>query len=457
MSNLWILTEERPKDYVLGNILKLKQQDLDVSQIEIIPRIENEKFEFVYDIEGINYPGVENIYLKIVSGKSSFFDYIVVLQDEEPDPIDKNINILYVVEETKTNDQESRNTAIYQRASKFVYVDLYYKNLEKYMMYNEESNGDFERMPSDTNIFGTNMLLTIGTKFYGKNMKWYKAFETLEELIDFKSNMSSPPSGNTPINIRKFENRIEVSGMLSKPCDKGNIGHDPNIGALSIICKVIRALGWNKKIVITHHGVKQSYINRLRNGNKFIYICQDLNIELEGIDMPNYLIPDKYWKYEEKSEKVATILTHIQCENNGYTAIYENHAGCERGYFFDKMKRPITLPKKDRNGVNLYIPDLILYDAINQEVLLIEGKQYSTLGEGIKEIENYNSIEREFIRPNYPDCKIERWITLFGGDNKSIPHDKVLLQLTNDGEILINEFAPEFFKDAFAGNKLAFA
>lgn len=450
MNNLWILTEERPKNNVVSNILKLENFDVDTSNLKIVPRIENGKFKFIYDVEGVYYPGVDNIYLKIVSGNSSFFDYMIVLQENEPNPCDKDINILYVVEETKTNDQESRNTGVYQRCSKFVYIDLYHRGVNKYMLYNTESGGDFERRPSDTNVFGTNMLLTIGARFHGKNMEHFSPFETLEELIEFKSNMRRPPAGNTPIDITRYEDRIEVSGMLSKPACAGNIGHDPNIGALSIISKTIRDLGWDKRIVITKHNVTQEYINRTKGKNKFLYICDLLDLELEGITMPtNIKNHEQYWKYEKKSEKVASIFTHIHAENNGFIAIYENHAGCERGYFYDDLRNPIVLPKKDKYNENLYIPDLILYNPLKNSILLIEGKQYSTLHKGLEEIDNYDSIEREFIKPNYPNCKIERWITLFGGSNHSIPHKKVLLQLTDDGRILVNKNAPVDFINIF--------
>lgn len=332
MSNLWILTEERPKKEVISNILKLEKPELDTSNIAIIPRIENNRFKFIYDIHGVTYPGAKNIYIKTVSGKSSFFDFILFLKDEKPEPSDGEDNILYVVEETKTNDKESRNTGIYQRASKFVYVDLHYPNVTRYMLYNNESEESDDIKPSDTNIFGTNMLLTIGANFCGKNMKWFNPFKSINELINFKSSMRKPPKGNVPINIIKYDDYIEISGRLSKPKNKGNIGHDPNIGALSIIAKTLRTLGWDKQILITKHGVSQSYVNKTKGQNKFIYICKLLNIEMENITLPEDIkIPNDYWKYEAKSEKISSIFTHIHAENNDFIGIYENHAGCERG------------------------------------------------------------------------------------------------------------------------------
>lgn len=175
--------------------------------------------------------------------------------------------------------------------------------------------------------------------------------------------MRQPPAGNVPISIKKYEDRIEISGRLSKPANAGNIGHDPNIGALSMISACIRKLGWRKSIVITLHGVTQKYINSTQGKNKFLYICKILGIKLDGIIMPsNSVLPNLYWHYETRSEKMADILLHVQAVYKGLYCVYENHAGCERGYFKTKEGQLITLPKKDKNGVNLYLPDVVLYD-----------------------------------------------------------------------------------------------
>ena len=311
------------------------------------------------------------------------------------------------------------------------------------------------KKPSDTSIFGTNMLLTLGVEILGKsNLNWFKKYESIDELINAKNSMRRPPAGNVPILISKYDDRIEVSGRLSKPAEVGNIGHDPNIGALSLIAKCLRKLGWDKKIVITQHGVSQKYINRTRGRNKFLYICKLYGVILDGIIMPeNYDLPKKYWHYEKSSEKVTSILLHVLAENNGIKEVYQNHAGCERGYFYTKDKKAITLPKKDSGGVeNLYIPDLILYDSLTDTILLIEAKKLSTLNKGLIEIQHYDSIENEYIRKYYPNAKNLRYLTLFGGNIREIPHENVLIHMNSDGSVLINKDAPNFIKELFEDN-----
>lgn len=457
MDNIWILTEERPKESVVKTILELMRDDFDISlnvtDVKIKPIIEDSVFKFTYIVEGIFSQSFNKVYLKLVSGNSSFIDYLVCKQENEP--IDGNCsNILMAIEETKTSDKESRNTGVSQRATKFIYAKQYCPNAKLYMLYNEELENDENKKPSDTNIFGTNILLTLGVQIVGKsNLSWFKPFKTIDEVIAFKNKMRNPPNGNVPIKITKTNNVIYISGRLSKPKTAGNIGHDPNIGTLSMISGVLRALGWTKKIIITKHGTAQQYIARNKT-NKFLYICKLLNLEMEELTIT---YPDtygeKYWHYEKSSEKVASILLHIMCSNVGIRYIYENHAGCERGYFKNSNGDLIALPKKATNGENLLIPDVILSDTLNRSIYLIEGKKLTTLQVGLKEIEDYDSIEDEYIKLEYLNFNYYRYLSIFGGYCSYFPDRKVMLYLNNDGLIVLNKDLPQSFLSYFKNIK----
>ena len=280
--------------------------------------------------------------------------------------------------------------------------------------------------------------------------RWFKPFSNLDELIAFKAGMRRPPAGNVPITIRKFADRIENSGRLSKLADAGNINHDPNIGALSMISKCIRVLGWTKDIVITMHGVAQNYVDRTHGKNKFLYICNILGLKLEGITMPqNVSLPEAYWHYEMSSEKVESILLHVLGEYNGMHGVYQNHAGCERGYFKTKDSLLVTLPKKDMHGEKLYLPDLVPYDEPSNYIILVEGKKLSTLQNGIDEIKYYDSIEKEYIQKEYRGATVLRCVSIFGGRKTGHLHPDVLLYLNLRGEIYINPAAPECIKRIF--------
>lgn len=456
MRNLYILTEERPKINVLERIFTLYgmrfEKYYEFSNIVIKPIIEDNKFTFKYKIENVLLEGIHEIFIKIVSGKSSFVDYLIFEQKNEPieNANQEKNNLLFLIEETKTNDSESRNTGVYQRMSKFVYADYFYPNVPKVMLYNIQKGKN--KKPSDTYIFGMKIMKTLFVEIIGKNVNEITSFQSIDELIDFKNNMRKPPKGNVPILLTKYDNKIEISGRLSKPKDEGNIGHDPNIGALTSIAKALRVLGWNKDIVITKHGVKQEFINNLKKSNKFLSIASELNVKLEGIKYDvSSLIPLKYWHYENKSEKVGSILVHLQSVlNDEVSCIYENHAGCERGYFYDKNNNPITIPKRNKNEEQIYIPDLILRNDLKKEIVILEAKQSSTLDKGLKEINLFDIIEKEYINKYYPKYSVNRWVITFGNDiYHSKLNEKVLFHLNDDGSYYINNKAPSWFKQLY--------
>lgn len=185
MDNLWILTEERPKPSVIKTILKTYCEDfnerLDDSneEISIDPCIRGGAFSFLYEVVGVRVSGSDRIFIKTVSGSSSFLDFLLFKQEEEPNEKSDGNNLLMAIEETKTRDNESRNTGVYQRGSKFVYIESYHRSVALYMLYNEELEARKMKKPSGTNIFGTNMLLTLGVKVIGKDVnRWFKPFSS---------------------------------------------------------------------------------------------------------------------------------------------------------------------------------------------------------------------------------------------------------------------------------------
>ena len=454
MDNLWFLTEERPKPSVVLQIIEMYCADFGdritlIDEIKIKPIIRNGKFIFSYIVEGLKVAKAENIFIKTISGYSSSVDFLIFKQKNEPKENDITEIPLMAVEETKTSDDESRNTGVSQRVSKFVYLRSFYRDIKMYMLYNEELEARPNKKPSNTSIFGTNILLSLGVTIVGKDTsKWFAPFKSLDELIKFKSDMRKPPKGNVPIRITKYADKIEVSGRLSKPADAGNIGHDPNIGTLSMIGAGLRLFGWTGDIVITLHGVSQAYVTN-NPTNKFLFNCSLLGMSLDGLTMPHIVLPDYYWHYERKSEKVASIFLHLSCLYSGIKGIYENHAGCERSYFKTNTGALLALPKKDQNGDNLLLPDVVLCDDIVKIIYNVEGKQLSTLKKGIKEIETYDAIENEYIKIEYPGYNIHRWVSIFGGNLRRIPHEKVLIYLNESGEVYISDTAPMNIKKAF--------
>lgn len=448
--NLWILTEERPKIKVLKQILEEFATDNGVGafvdNLRILPIVKNGEFTFTYELIGFRCNKVNKIFIKTVSGNSSFVDFLVFYQETEPVDADEPI---YAIEETKTDDSESRNTGVYQRCSKFVFLNNYYPNVKKIMLYNLQI--DQKEEPTQTNIFGTRMLLTLGVKILGKRLdkKVFTPFSTIDEFIDFKNSMRRPPKGNVPILITKGVNEIEVSGRLVK---SGSLSHDPNIGALSIIANVLRILGWNKDIVITQHGLEQKHVRN--KDNKFIQIANLLKIQLKDIAIPKTQPKHDYWHYDRLGEKLGTIFIHLVVESftDGYS-IFENHAGCEKGYFITPNGEHIPLAKyEDRDAYKagdkdkiVHIPDLVLVDPTNSEIINIEGKKYERRFFGIDELNNYDAVEREYIKKHYPDFSIVRTVVLYGSDNEKILEVEVGFLLNSRGKMILGIKAPRLF------------
>ena len=286
------LTEERPKKEVLQTIFQKFSKDYGfavfIDTLRIFPILEGNKFTFTYEVAGFRCNKVDKVYIKTVSGNSSFTDFLIFYQKDEPTLKDEPI---YAIEETKTDDKESRNTGVYQRCSKFVFIQSYYPNVRKVMLYNLQI--DQKETPTSTYIFGTRLLLTLGVEILGKKLdnQIFIPFKTIDQIIDLKNEMRKAPKGNIPILLIKSKTKIEVSGRLFK---SGGLSHDPNIGALSIICAVLRQLGWKQKIEITQHGLSQEHVGKT---NKFIQIANKLNISLAELTVPKAEMNNDYWKY----------------------------------------------------------------------------------------------------------------------------------------------------------------
>lgn len=265
--------------------------------------------------------------------------------------------------------------------------------------------------------------------------------------------MRRAPAGNVPILLCKRDDIITISGRLYK---SGGLLHDPNIGALSVISAVLRALGWTGRIVITRHGLLQEHVGER---NKFVQIANMLGIELENLVVPQVKMLPAYWKYDMEGEKLGTIFIHIVVENftEGYS-IFENHAGCEKGYFITSDGTPVALAKySDRlrykggdKSKRVSIPDLVLIDIPENEVITIEGKKYVNREKGIRELDNYDSFDELYLNRYYPSYKIVRTVVLYGGQEERISEIKVGFLLNQSGKLVLGIEAPSLFCRAIA-------
>lgn len=450
--NLWILTEERPKEKTLKMIFSYFAKDQGFGffgdSIRIIPLLDDNKhFNFTYKVVGFTCTKVNEIYIKTISGTSSFVDYLIFHQEEQPKFSDKP---LYVIEETKTDDKESRNTGVFQRCSKFVYVNNFYPEAKKIMLYSLQV--EQKTKPTKTYIFGTRALLTLGVEILGKKLDKdiFKPFSNIDEVVECKSNIR-PYKGNVPVLITKETDNIQISGRLFK---NNSLSHDPNIGALTLISAVLRKLGWTKNIEITQHGLSQDHIGK---NNKFVKIANVLGISLRGLSLPKSSLPLNYWHYDLKGEKLGTIFIHIVVDNftESYS-VFENHAGCEKSYFQTSQNEYIPLAKySDREKYKagekdkiISIPDLVLLDIKTSEAITIEGKKYEFRQKGIEELNNYDAFDNMYLKKYYPQFKVVRTVVLYGSEEKEVVELQVGFLLNSKGRLVLGIKAPKLFKRA---------
>jgi hypothetical protein len=200
---IYILTEERPKADVVKKILDIycekNCKNTEITKINIIPTIEHSIFKG-FIVDGYKIDGIEKIILKIVSGYSSFVDYLLFESENLPNENEPFKNLKIAIEETKTDSTESRNTAAGQRATKFAFLNEY-KNMfsytfDKLMLYNDQKKQNIS--DTDSVKFMKRCMKTSGVIFYGDYSNDLKSFTSIEELINEKNKMRQPPKGNTP-------------------------------------------------------------------------------------------------------------------------------------------------------------------------------------------------------------------------------------------------------------------
>ena len=442
--NIWILTEERPKNDVVEIILKKFSKDykknIQISKINVKPIIIDKKFEFRYIVEGVKLKDIDKIHLKIISGaEGSFVDFLVFNQNNEPTNQDSPI---YIIEETKTNPSESRNVAVFQRTSKFVFLELFENNsdAEKIMLYSIRLK--YYTLPP-TFIFGIKAMKTLGVTIIGLNEAEEgknEKFETIDELIEFKNSIATTRADNTPLSIHKTDDEgvYRISGKLEK---SGAFSHDPNMGAITLLAKLIKKLDRNtKKIIVFNHGLTQKMVKN--SENKFVKIANALGIELKGLTLQKPQVDKEYWKYNNTGEKIGSILLHLLLQYKGIKIIYENHAGCEQGYFEFPNGELKSIEKKTGK------PDLILIDDENKTIYLIEAEMAVNAEKpkkGVNQLSSFNEVETNFCS-SYIGYEFERIVVLYGDEIPSNV-EKIILQIKTDGEIICYDSCPEFIKN----------
>jgi len=455
---LYLLTEEFPKIQTVEKIIGFEYSTIRSETPKINPiSYGDNRFSGVYEVKGLLIENFDAILILIVSGYSSFVDYLIFdsVQFEQSNSTTyiKNLSYhfgeefivqlpnefidkpKYIVEETKTDDSQSRNSQAYQRSSKFIFSELYFDiKIKKYMLY--ELNNNRFMVHNPTHIFGMRMLVTHDVILKGL-VNTYEPFTDLNEFINEKNRIAEKSrKGNVPIELTmdKTDNTIYLSAKL----DKGKndylhkISHDPNIGAVAIISSTLRKLGWKGSIKITHHNLLMSSIFYRKFSNKLLVIMKKLNIDFSGIyvDWKRINFRPEYFLYNLSSEKIASIYYHLFIENEvpSTTVIFNNHAGCEKSFFITSNNY-VTVSKKTK------LPDLVLYDSENKLIKVIEAERSHLVESGVTQLATFKKFIKKYIRKYYPDIPIQCSIITWGEST----HPMVSFYLNFDGSAVFND------------------
>lgn len=438
-NRLWIMTEEYPTPRVLKHLftyLSNKFPHINVQKSadatwRIIPQVSEGKFTFRYHIDGVSV-GNQPVEIQIVSGTSSFVDYLFFWQELEPVPGASDPILL--VEVTKTDDQESRNTGINQRGTKFVNARSVYPKSKLLMHFDISVLQKKKKTP--THVFGRKLFATLGVDVTGVEGDNYTPFTSIDEIINAKNAIAVPRNGvpNTVSWQDEDKTGIVISSRLIK---NGTLSHDPNIGFVSLLSGAIRALGFKGRITVENHGLPENYL--IRHNNKFNHMCVLNDVKVSNVrneDSP-YAGLGVYWQTGSSQEKHASMLAHAISMLAQHEVLYANHGGTERGYYIPVNDSvPVVIPKVlPGTAIKIAIPDVVLLCHDTKTILVGEGKKYTTRKQGVVELDEFDAFET-YLQKDFPDHTLTRCLTLMGGGTLSNSEQALLLlQLSEDGTV----------------------
>lgn len=423
-----VLTEEYPSVDEIKIMLSLIGHTTS-ENYEMNPCIvDDDKFEGKWLLIFKNSKGepsiIVNIYL--FKGKSSSVDYILLNGDCDLSKGDAG-SALVILESTKTCDDSSRNTSVYQRITKFVMYDRMYpeSNAIKVMFYCDNKwNNDL----TPTAEFGMKVKTTLGIHIYSLNDNGdfvniqykfkIKPFTSTVELIDTKNCMRQK-KGNANIRMEHRDNTIAISLKLDKGKTKqsGIISHDPNVGFLCGVISCFEKFNPQKEInyIIKNHGVKQTYFDKLRESKLWYCLHGINNIEFEGCKITKRPeLPDRYFTIESKmTEKLSTILCETKSIDN-YKTIFSNHGACALTSIKGKSCEVNV-------GRKMHRPDLVLMNSEMKQIVIIEGKVEADLSKGINQLsDDHLNGFISIIKQQYEGYTIKKSLCITISDIKDI-------------------------------------
>lgn len=440
-----ILTEEAPDildiSFIANKMFNLDTENISKDDLELV--INDDKFTGKWKLKIENY--IFNI--QLFKGYTSCVDYILFDGNINLDT-ENGENAMCILESTKTTDDKSRNTSVYQRITKFTsYYKMFPKSKAKqFMLYNQ--NWESETI-TETARFGFMLMKKLEINVYCKTETYnnllnkydIQEFNNVEDIIEFKNRMSFK-NGNTSVKINKKkiskDNKLITKYYISCKLDKGNgyskgrMSHDPNIGLLSGLINCIKKFS-DSEIVITDHGLEQSYFDNKPN-SKFWHSVYGIDLDFQDVIVKSYpMKPKMYFKIEcNMTEKLSTILFDSL---NSHNTIFSNHSGCALTYITTENGK-ISVGKK------MPRPDIVFCDEENKNLIIVEGKLEKEIKQGIKQLDDLKEFIK-LISTHYPSYNIKKGLCITINNIVNINEYlnikyPVLFALDKEGKYIIN-------------------
>ena len=395
-----IFTEENPQEQEI--VFGLERLGYNVSACTITPIYESDRFNGEFGVT--TSPEEVSCAVRIFKGTTSSVDYMFFKEGVVP----------LLVESTKTLNEQSRNSSVFQRVVKFLVARDYYPDADMVMF--STSTPEFT---SNTAAFGLRLFATLAIDVCcpsGRNVG--VAFECIEDIIAAK-NAIPEKTGNSSIKLSYNGSVMTIRGRLDKT--DGRMDYDPNIGMFAGIISAAHSLSPLSSFRIVDHGLD---VTKIRMNNKFWYALLGMNVELDGFVADASHLPERYYNTVTGNEKTSTILFQHQ---SGLPAVFHNHAGCQRSSLTAPDGKTYAVPK------TITMPDVALLDASARVVYIIEGKDNSKVMTAQKQLDAIGSFE-EYVLRYYPGFTCKRGLCL-NMDTDTMPSLRypVWFRLYSDG------------------------
>lgn len=423
----FVLTEEYP---ALEEIAAMLQQvghtvPDSVTNNHIVPTIvQTEKGSQFKGEWTLTVSPTLQVRIKLYKGHTACVDYMLFDDDASFATGDAS-SARVILESTKTSDDGSRNTSVFQRITKFTTFRKMYPDANPIqVMY--WGNANWKDAITPTAHMGLQLMATLGIelishahthihdihhiheRFVNIKEKYnILPFASCDELIETKNNIKQK-KGNESIRLRKEEQTIYLSLKLDKGsgAQKGIVSHDPNVGFLCATLHCLEKLAHApQQYVIENHGIAQAYFDKGPKSKMwhsiggFRVTFQDCTIK----ETPP--LPPRYFTIESKmTEKLATILCDI---TSPHTTIFSNHGGCALTSIQGGGQT------EDSVGRKMPRPDIVFQNKEKKEICIIEGKVEKDLSKGLQQLADAH-LEGFMgkIRALYPDHTITKGLCI---------------------------------------------